>query len=188
MYPFTLPTQPPSNRGICETDGLPPSEQPFADIRSDGFPVASFDLGGNSNVTYDTQIGVVGFLVGCGAPPFEFTDADVQNRPPMYPFDLLMQPTSNEGMGEMDGPPLSEHSLADICDNGLPVAPLGLRRNSGVTYDPQIDVVGSCLAAARLPLNLLTWTFMNGLRCTPTIRRCHQPFILSITFHLLCKL
>jgi hypothetical protein len=64
-----------------------------------------------------------------------------------------MQPTSNEGMGAMDGPPLSEHSLADIRDNVFPAASLEPRVNPYVTYDTQIAVVGplvGCGASFRI--------------------------------------
>jgi hypothetical protein len=147
MYSFHPTTQPPLNQGIGEM-GVPPlSEQPLTDIRDNGFPVASLDLRVNPDVTYDTQIAVVGPLAGYGAPPSEFTDADVQNRPPMYIFDLSMQPTSNEGVGEVDGSPPSDHSFPGTHDD-FPVAPLDLPGNM---YEPQFSVVGTLVDCGTLP-------------------------------------
>jgi hypothetical protein len=136
IYSFNLPMQPTSNQGIGGMDGPPFSEHSFPDIRDNGLPVG---LRGNYDATYDPQISVVGPLVSWGAPPLS-TPADVQNRPQMYSFNPPMQSPSNQGIREMDGPPLSEHPFPDIRDNGFPVASLGLRGNSDLTYDPQTSV------------------------------------------------
>jgi hypothetical protein len=174
MYSFTLPIRPPSNQGIGEIDGPPPSEQPFADIRDNRFPVASFDLREDSDVTYGTQIGVVGPLVGCAAPPFEFTDVDVQNRLPMHSFNLPIHPTSNEGIGEMDRLSLSEHSLSGTRDDDFPVAPLDLCGNSDLMYNPQFSVVGSLVGCGALPLDSRMRNFRIDPRCVLSIRRCSR--------------
>ena len=174
MDSFTLPTQPPSNQGIGEIDRPPPSEQPFADIRDNGFPVAPFDLREDSDVTYGTQIGVVGPLVGCAAPPFEFTDVDVQNRLPMHSFNLPIHPTSNEGIGEMDRLPLFEHPFSGTRDDDFPVAPLDLCGNFDLMYESQFSVVGSLVGCGALPLDSRMRNFRIDPRCVLSILRCSR--------------
>jgi hypothetical protein len=65
----------------------------------------------------------------------------------MYLFDLSMQPTSNEGVGEMDGSPSSDHSFPGT-HNDFPVAPLYLPGN---VYEPQFSAVGILVGCGALP-------------------------------------
>jgi hypothetical protein len=145
MYSFNPQMQPTSKEGMGEMDGPSLSEHSLADIRDNGIPVASLDLHGSSDVIYDPQIDAVGSLVGCSVPFLRFTDADVQNRPRIYSSGPPMQPTSNQGINEMDGPLLSGHSFPGFNDNGLPLASLD-PQNSDATYGPHINVVDSLVS------------------------------------------
>jgi hypothetical protein len=98
-----------SSQGIGEMDGPPLSEHPFP------------------------QISGAGSLVGCGVSSFEFTHADVQNRPQIYSFNPPIQPTLDRGISEMDELSLFKHPFPRFGDNGLPVASLVLLENSDAT-------------------------------------------------------
>lgn len=177
MYSFHPQMQPTSNEGMGEMDGQSLSEHSLADIRDNGIPVASLDLHGNSDVIYDPQIDAVGSLVGCSVPFLGFTDADVQNRPRIYSSGHPMQPTSNQGINEMDGTLLSGHSFPGFNNNGLPVASLDPRENSDATYGPHVSVVGSLVSCGAPSLE----STRADVQIQPHVQSFNSPIQLTLT-------